>query len=300
MLSAIVLALAIPALIIFLIRLFRYKIEGHDDVENLTSLPIIADVAIASESTKTKEGIVVHENQNSQMVEIFRSMRTNLQFMLGEGKKTIMFTSCNSGEGKTFNAANLAMSFALLDKKVIFVGLDIRKPRLADLFNINDHHHGITQLLIKNNPTEEEVKSQIVSSGINNKLDLLMAGPIPPNPTELVSRDSLNKIFEILKKNYDYIIIDTAPVGLVTDTLHIGRVADITVYVCRADFTPKSDFKTINDLNNEHKLPKMCIVINGIDMSKKKYGYYYGYHKYGYYGNYNSQYGDKNDTSVKL
>ena len=127
-----------------------------------------------------------------------------------------------------------------------------------------------------------------------------MGGRIPPNPTELVSRDSLNKIFEILKKNYDYIIIDTAPVGLVTDTLHIGRVADITVYVCRADFTPKSDFKTINDLNNEHKLPKMCIVINGIDMSKKKYGYYYGYHKYGYYGNYNSQYGDKNDTSVKL
>ena len=300
MLSAIVLALAIPALILFLIRLFRYKIEGHDDVEKLTSLPIIADVAIASDSTKTKEGIVVHENQNSQMVEIFRSMRTNLQFMLGEGKKTIMFTSSNSGEGKTFNAANLAMSFALLEKKVIFVGLDIRKPRLADLFGINDHHHGITPLLVKNNPTEEEVKSQIVSSGVNNKLDLLMAGPIPPNPTELVSRDSLDKIFAILKKNYDYVIIDTAPVGLVTDTLHIGRVADITAYVCRADFTPKSDFNIINDLNKENKLPKTCIVINGIDMSKKKYGYYYGYHKYGYYGNYNSQYGDKNDTSVKL
>lgn len=300
MLSAIVLALAIPALILFLIRLFRYKIEGHDDVEKLTSLPIIADVAIASDSTKTKEGIVVHENQNSQMVEIFRSMRTNLQFMLGEGKKTIMFTSSNSGEGKTFNAANLAMSFALLEKKVIFVGLDIRKPRLADLFGINDHHHGITPLLVKNNPTEEEVKSQIVSSGVNNKLDLLMAGPIPPNPTELVSRDSLDKIFAILKKNYDYVIIDTAPVGLVTDTLHIGRVADITAYVCRADFTPKSDFNIINDLNKENKLPKICIVINGIDMSKKKYGYYYGYHKYGYYGNYNSQYGDKNDTSVKL
>lgn len=300
MLSAIVLALAIPALILFLIRLFRYKIEGHDDVEKLTSLPIIADVAIASDSTKTKEGIVVHENQNSQMVEIFRSMRTNLQFMLGEGKKTIMFTSSNSGEGKTFNAANLAMSFALLEKKVIFVGLDIRKPRLADLFGINDHHHGITPLLVKNNPTEEEVKSQIVSSGVNNKLDLLMAGPIPPNPTELVSRDSLDKIFAILKKNYDYVIIDTAPVGLVTDTLHIGRVADITAYVCRADFTPKSDFNIINDLNKENKLPKICIIINGIDMSKKKYGYYYGYHKYGYYGNYNSQYGDKNDTSVKL
>jgi len=299
-LSAIVLALAIPSLILFLIRLFRYKIEGHDDVENLTSLPIIADVAIASDSTKTKEGIVVHENQNSQMVEIFRSMRTNLQFMLGEGKKTIMFTSCNSGEGKTFNAANLAMSFALLDKKVIFVGLDIRKPRLADLFNINDHHRGITPLLVKNDPTEEDVKSQIISSGINNKLDLLMAGPIPPNPTELVSRDSLNKIFAILRKNYDYVIIDTAPVGLVTDTLHIGRVADITVYVCRADFTQKSDFKTINELDKEKKLPKMCIVINGIDMSKRKYGYYYGYHKYGYYGNFNSQYGDKNDTSVKL
>lgn len=308
-LTSAIIGLAIPAIIIFLLRFFRYKIEGHDDVASLTSLPIIADVAVANESAKTKADIVVHENQNNQMEEIFRSMRTNLQFMLKEGQKTIMFTSSTSGEGKTFNAANLAISFALLDKKVIFIGLDIRKPRLAGLFEINDHHHGITPLLAKNDPTEDEVRSQILPSGINNKLDLLLAGPIPPNPTELVSRSSLDKVFDILKKNYDYVIIDTAPVGLVTDTLHIGRVADITVYMCRADYTPKSAMTLVNSLKADNRLPNLCIAINGIDMSKKKYGYYYGYGKYGHYGKYgsyngygtysSSHYGDKNDTSVK-
>ena len=297
MLIALLLGLAIPALILFLMSFFRYKIEGHDDVARLTKLPILADVAVASETAKTKADIVVHENKNNQMEEIFRAMRTNVQFMLAENEKVILFTSSTSGEGKTFNAANLAVSFALLGKKVILVGLDIRKPRLAELFEI----------------------------------DLLLAGPIPPNPTELIARTSLEIIFEHLRENYDYILIDSAPVGLVTDTLQIGRVADATVYMCRADYTPKESFNLINSLDADKKLPKMSIVLNGIDMSKKKYGYYYGYGKYGRYGRYGrygkysygkygkysygtyggyggygsygnyakSSYGDKNDTSIK-
>ena len=151
--TAAFIGLLIPSLILFLISLLRYKIEGHEDVTRLTRIPILADVAIASNKAKGKADIVVHENQNNQMEEIFRAMRTNLQFMLQEDEKVILFTSSTSGEGKTFIASNLAMSFALLGKKVILVGLDVRRPRLAELFKISDHKHGITNLLVKNNPT---------------------------------------------------------------------------------------------------------------------------------------------------
>ena len=321
MLIGLVLGLAIPSLILYVIQFLRYRIEGHDDVEALTSLPIIADVAIASDAAKTRADIVVHENQNNQMEEIFRSMRTNLQFMMKERQKVIMFTSTTSGEGKTFNAANLAISFALLGKKVVLVGLDIRKPRLAELFQIDNHHNGITRLLVKDELEWDDVKKEIVPSEINNNLDLLMAGPIPPNPGEIVTRPSLKRVIELLKSQYDYVLVDTAPVGLVTDTLQIGKVCDATVYMCRADYTPKASFAMINQFSAENKLPNMSIVINGIDMSKKKYGYYYGVGKYGKYRNYGSysrygnyskygsytsygsygnKYGNENDNSLKL
>ena len=318
---ALLIGLVIPVLVILVLQFFRYKIEGHDDVARLTKLPIIADVAVASNKAKGKADIVVHENQNNQMEEIFRSMRTNLQFMLKEGQKVVLFTSSTSGEGKTFNAANLSVSFGLLGKKVILVGLDIRRPRLAELFGINDHKHGITNLLVKDNPTAEELQEQILPSGVNKNLDLLMAGPIPPNPAELIARNSLDIIINLLKEKYDYIMIDTAPVGLVTDTLQIARVVDASIYMCRADYTPKSSFNLINALANENKFPNMAIVLNGIDMSKRKYSYYYGYGGYGKYGRYgrasygtsygqygnygnygnytNSHYGNKNDNSVK-
>lgn len=333
MLVALILGLSIPALILIVLQFFRYRIEGHHDVERLTSLPIIADIAVATEAAKTKADIVVHENTNNAMEEIFRSMRTNLQFMLHNGQKVILFTSSISGEGKTFTAANLAVSFALLGKKVALVGLDIRKPRLAELFEIDDRRHGITNLLSLENPTRQDIREQIVPSGVNNNLELLMAGPVPPNPAELLTYPSLDKIFTILREDYDYILIDTAPVGLVTDTLQIGRVADVSVLLCRADYTAKESFGLINSLSAEKKLPNMCIAINGIDLSKKKYGYYYGYGKYGKYGRYaryggsygygrygryggtyghyasnyghgygsytNSHYGNKNDNSFK-
>ncbi|MBO1363314.1 polysaccharide biosynthesis tyrosine autokinase [Prevotella sp. A2931] len=336
-LIALLLGLSIPALILFILQFFHYRIEGHMDVARLTTLPIIADIPVASESAKTKADIVVHENKNNLMEEIFRSLRTNLQFMLKENEKVIAFTSSTTGEGKTFTAANLAVSLALLGRKVILVGLDIRKPRLAELFELDDHQHGITNLLIQSHPSVEDIKKQILSSGINNHLELLMAGPTPPNPAELLARKSLDTIFEQLRMMYDYIIIDTAPVGLVTDTLQISRVVDATVVMTRADYTAKESIGLINSLADSNKMPNVCIVINGIDMSKKKHGYYYGYGKYakygryarlgsnygsygrygsygsygtygsygnygsyGSYGNYsNSHYGDKNDDSIK-
>ena len=318
MLGAIVLGFALPFFIFVFIELLRYRIEGHSDVEKLTKLPIIADVAMANETAKTKADIVVHENRNDQMEEIFRSMRTNLQFILKQNEKVIMFTSSISGEGKTFCAANLAVSFALLGKKVVLVGLDIRRPRLNHLFELNDRSHGITNLLTRSDITMSDIDEQILPSGVNDSLDLLLAGPIPPNPTELISRSALDDVISMLKEKYDYVIIDTAPVGLVTDTLSVGRVTDVTVFVCRADYTSRSSFDMFNSLAEENKLPNACIVINGIDMSKKKYGYAYGYGKYGKYAHYSygyrsrygtygygygsytqSHYGNPNDTSVK-
>ncbi len=320
LLVALLIGLGLPLLIIYLFELLRYKIEGHDDVIRLTNLPIVADVAVVNESAKSTADIVVHENKNNQTDEIFRSMRTNIQFLLENNEKVILFTSSTAGEGKTFNAANLAVSFALLGKRVILVGLDIRKPALGHLFGLPDKQRGITTLLTTETVTKEAVQAQISKSGVNDNLDLLLAGPIPPNPTELLARENLKQVTDILRQEYDYIILDTAPVGLVTDTLQIGRVADVSCFVCRADYTPKASFSLVNGLSVEKKLPKMCIVLNGVDMSKKKYSYYYygygkygrygygryggyyGYGRYGYgnYGNYaNSHYVDKNDNTIK-
>ena len=329
MLIALVLGLAIPAGILFLIEFFKYKIEGHEDVIKLTQIPVIADIPVASDAAK-KEGkadIVVHQNVNNLMEEIFRGLRTNIQFILKSDEKVIMFTSSTSGEGKTFVASNIGISLALLGKKVIMVGLDIRKPRLAELFQIDNHHNGITNLIVRDHNSWEDIQNQILSSGVNSKLDLLMAGPVPPNPGELVTRASLDDIINQLKQHYDYVILDTAPVGLVNDSLQLGRLADLCVYVCRADYTPKASFGMINGLNAEKKLPNMCMVLNGVDLSKKKHSFYYGvgkYGKYGKYGNYgsygsygkygkygtygqygsygnysNSHYGNANDTSIK-
>lgn len=320
MLLALLCGLGIPFAILILKEMMRYRIEGHEDIVKLTSRPIIADIAIANEKAKTKGEIVVMENRNNQMEEIFRGMRTNLQFMLKEKQNVIMFTSTVSGEGKTFVTSNLAVSFALLGKKVLLVGLDIRRPRLAALFELDsDEQAGISTLLTHDNPTLSDIRANIMNSGVNKNLDILMAGPVPPNPAELVSRASLDNIFNHLRNEYDYVIVDTAPVGLVSDTLQIGRIADVTVVVCRADYTEKNAFIEVNELADSKKLPNLCVVLNGIDMSKRKYGYAYGYGRYGKYGKYGrysggsygqhsygygsyhgSHYGNPNDESIKM
>lgn len=292
LLAALVLGFVLPLCVLFLLSFFRYRIEGREDVMKLTTLPIVADVPVASDSVKTTAGIVVQANKNNQIDEIFRSLRTNIQFMMKENEKVILFTSSTSGEGKTFLAANLAVSFALLGKKVILCGLDIRKPALGKLFNLSDRKIGATALLVKNSVTVEDVRSQVCESGVNDNLDLLLAGPTPPNPTELLARQNLEDTIEILKQQYDYIILDTAPVGLVSDTLQIAKFTNVSCYVCRADYTPKANIGVVNGLTKENKLPNTCIILNGVDMSKKKYGYYYGYGKYGKYGRYGySRYG---------
>ena len=313
--TAFIIGLLIPFVFLLVIELLRYRIEGREDVASLTKVPIVADVPVANEKAMTAAGIVVQADKNR----VFRSLRTNVQFMMAENEKIILFTSGTSGEGKTFLAANLAVSFALLGKKVMLVGCDIRKPALGRLFETTNTKQGLTNLLRVENVTRELLHKEMYSSGVNPNLDLLMSGPVPPNPTELLSRNTLKEVLDLLSEEYDYIILDSAPVGLVTDTLQIARYANVNCFVCRADYTPKANLALLDSLAQEHKLPNACVVLNGVDMSKRKYGYYYGYgyygkygrygySKYGYsrygnygsYGNYaNSHYGNKDDNSIK-
>ena len=287
-LAALCLGIAIPVVVIYMIDLTKFKIEGRADVEKLTSVPIAGDIPLTDEKN-TKEGsIAVFENQNNLMSETFRNIRTNIQVMLQNNKKVILVTSTVSGEGKSFTSANLAISLSLLGKKVVIVGLDIRKPGLNKVFNLSSKEKGITQYLA--NP-EMDLMSLVQLSDVNRNLYILPGGTVPPNPTELLARDGLDKAIEILKKNFDYVILDTAPIGMVTDTLLIGRVADLSAYVCRADYTHKAEYTLINELFHEQKLPNLCTIINGVDLKKRKYGYYYGYGKYGKHYGYGKRYG---------
>ena len=286
-LIAFVLGIAIPVGIIYIIELLRYKIEDRSDVEKLTTVPIIGDIP-ASDNMPKEGSVVVRENQNDMMAETFRNVRTNVQYMLGSNQKVVLITSTTSGEGKSFVAANLAISFALLGKKVVIVGLDIRKPEQNKAFQMSHKEDGITRYLA--DPEHTDLMSLLQQSNVTPNLYILPGGAIPPNPTELVARDSLVQAVDRLKKEFDYVILDTAPIGMVTDTQLISRVADMSIYVCRAGYTPKAGYLFINELRDHKKLPNLCTIINDVNIKTGKYGYG-TYGKYGYGRTYGYGYG---------
>lgn len=280
MLIALILGLGVPFAIIYLRELLKYKIENVDDIRSITDVPVLAELPISDKPT-TGGAIVVRENQNGVMEEVFRSLRTNLLFLLQGDHKVVMFSSTQPGEGKSFVAGNTAVSLALMGKKVLIVGMDIRKPGLNKVFHLSRRADGITSYL--SNPEGVRLLDMVQQSDITPNLDILPGGPIPPNPTELVSSQALPDAIEQLKARYDYIILDTAPIGMVTDSALISRVADVCVYVCRADVTPKAGFEFINTLRDDAQFPKVATVLNGIDLSQRKHSYAYGYgKKYGY------------------
>ena len=286
LLGALVLGLCFPVGLIYLLGLLRYRIEGREDVEMLTKIPVLADIPLAPKSLDGELSLAVRENSNDMMEEAFRGLRTSLRFILSEKENVIACTSCIPGEGKSFVSTNLAMSLALLGKRVIIVGLDIRKPRLVKLFGLSSDHRGITTFLSSNSGDFQDLDKQIHHAVLNPNLDVLPAGVIPPNPGELISREQLDHAIALLREHYDYVIVDTPPVGLVSDTLSAARVADMTIMVCRADYSPRNNFQLINALHHDNKMPKITLVLNGIDLKKRKYGYYYGYGKYSKYGKY--------------
>lgn len=287
-LIALVMGVAIPAGLIYVLNLLRYRIEGRNDIEKLTDLAVLSDIFVAGELKDGKRAIVVRENTNDIMEETFRSLRTNLGFVMKKSEKVLLCTSVIPGEGKTFVSTNLAMSMALMGRKVLVVGLDIREPRLAKLFGLVTGHHGLTTYLAGEDSSDEFLREQVFNSGMHANLDVLPAGLIPPNPGELITSERLDDAFARFREWYDMVIVDTPPVGLVSDTLLLGRLADATLIVCRCDYSLKRNFNIVNTIHQEGKLPKMNLVLNGVDLQQRKYGYYYGYGNYGRYGRYGS------------
>ncbi|MDL2262895.1 polysaccharide biosynthesis tyrosine autokinase [Bacteroidales bacterium OttesenSCG-928-I21] len=276
LLIALVFAVAIPVGIIFIKDFFTVKFSSKQDIEKerLTNVPILAEIPLKDKNT-TKED---SEKTDSILSEAFRLLRTNVGFILdGPDKKVILVTSSIPGEGKTFVSINIAKSFALLNKKVLLIGMDIRNPQLANFLSVRNEKNGLTNYLAGNIDDLSGVIQKVQDSP---NLDVILAGPVPPNPAELLSKENLDTAIENLKSLYDYIIIDSAPVGVVTDTLIIKRIADMTLYVCRANYTHKKSFETLNALKEENKLPNISLVVNAVEKIGGQYGQY-GYGSYG-------------------
>lgn len=273
LLAALMLGLLIPMGIIYLMDMLQYRIRTRGDVDRVTKVPILSEVPKHEE----QENIAVMENETRPIDEAFRMLRTNLLLTLGAENKVVTFTSTVSGEGKSFVALNTAISLSLLNKRVLIVGLDLRIPRLREYMNL-ETRDGITAYL---SGYEKDLNSLIVPSGITDNLFALPSGAIPPNPAELLSRPSLDAAFAKLREEFDYIIIDSAPVSQVTDTLILNRVADATVYVCRANYSSKGNLRYANDLMAQNRLKNMVLVVNDVDEFHHAYGYGYG-RGYGY------------------
>ena len=301
LLVALFLGFVLPAVIIYIRESMRTNLTVNDDVATLTRVPCVGNIPVKKSVKERNQAVVVVRNKNDLMAEAFRTLRTNLQFVMKKSTgKVVMFTSTTSGEGKTFVASNLAMSVALLGKKVLLMGLDIRRPRLAETFGFDRNDEGITSYLAADKKDTYILDDAIRPSGVEKNLDVLAAGIVPPNPAELLSRTNMDKAIEYLSTKYDFIVIDSAPVGLVTDSLIISRVADAVVYVARVDYTKKADLGYLESLVIDGKLENVSLVVNGVDMKKKMYGYvgrgtgrYGGYGGYGYGGYVSDEEGKK-------
>lgn len=269
MLIALVIGLLIPIAVIYIIDLFDQTIKNKKELQRLTKVPFVGSIS----NFKNPEYMVVGEGKSTPIAEMFRLIRTNLQFMLsGKPSHVILITSTGSGEGKSFTAMNLAMSFALTNKKVILLGLDIRKPKLGEYLKINSAS-GITHYLSNDNLQADEI---IIRSVMHNNLDVILAGPVPPNPTELLMCYRLDELIEELREKYDYIIVDSAPLGIVSDTYLLNRFSDNTLYICRQEFTPREATELINEVYQKGNLNGMGIILNGVDKDNN-YGYGYGH-----------------------
>lgn len=274
---ALFLGILIPLLFVFGIFFINNSIQNSDDIAKLTQIPIIGVVGV----NKDVVSLAVFDKPKSALSEAFRGIRSSLQFLYKKqqlsGSKTLMITSSISGEGKTFCSINIATVFALSEKKTVIVGLDLRKPRLADEFNLTTPL-GVVNYLIRQNSLKEITNSTPIPN-----LDVILSGPIPPNPSELILSDAMSELINELKQKYDYIILDTPPVGLVADALELVQFADVTLYIVRQNYTKKDMITLLNNRVKRGELNNASIVLNGYQ-NKAKYGATYGY-GYGAYAN---------------
>ncbi len=263
--------LAIPAGILYIWSLFNNKIDHAKEYEQLIHTTFAGQIP---ENSQGKH-IAISEGESTMSAELFRLLRTNLRFILPAEVQhpVILVTSCINGEGKSYIATNIALSLALLDKKVVLVGLDIRKPMLAKYFGLSNKGC-LTSYLSDDSFTVDDT---IQPSGAHKNLDIIPAGVIPPNPAELLQTERLDMLFAELRKRYDYIIVDTAPVAMVSDTFQLDRIADMTLFVSRANYTSREMIDFINQIAEQKRLKNIACVFNGVKNAKAGYGYGYGY-----------------------
>lgn len=278
---AFLLGLALPAAIIFIHRFFFPVFKDQEELQRLTKLPIIGEI---SNDYDTDDPIVVGENVSTAIAELFRLLRNNIGFTKnGADKKVILVTSSISGEGKTFIATNLAMTYALTGKKTIVVGMDIRRPVLAHKFGLTNQQ-GVTTFL---SGQCNDISNLIFQSKENENLFVMPAGPVPPNPNELLLSNNMTRLIEQLRHDFDYVVIDSAPIGLISDSFLIVPHADIELYVTRASYSTKTCLKVLHQAHAAGKLKDAYIVLNGVDMKSGSYTY----RKYGHYYHSNNTYG---------
>lgn len=285
---ALVLALLLPAGVIVGIDFFNTKLRDLNKIENDIHAPIIGLVS----HNKYPTELVVHDKPQSIIAESFRTVRTNLKYVLpGKEKAVIAVTSTVSGEGKTFCAVNLASILALSNKKILLVGLDLRKPKVHHMFDTSNDK-GMSTYLIGNNTIDDI----IIETGIKN-LHLIVAGPTPPNPSELIESEKTAKLIEEARSRYDYVIIDTSPVALVADAFLFNHHVDLNIFVVRYNYSVNTVVSYVNALYNDKKLQNLGILINDVDLSSN---FSYGSVNYGHYGSYGKGYGYYVEESTPL
>lgn len=278
---AVFIGLGIPLLVIFVREILNDKITARTDIEKITQAPILGEVG----HSYNDKVLVVSKTSRSMVAEQFRIIRSNLQYVLNKvDRPVIMVTSSFSGEGKSFVSTNVGAVVALTNKKTVILEFDIRKPKVLSGLNMGKKP-GISNYLVG----KAELKDLIIPVPDAENLFVLPCGPIPPNPSELLLDERVTELFEYLKANFDVVIIDTAPIGMVSDAMTLGKFADCTLYLVRQEHTYKKQIVLIDEYYRENKLPKLSIIVNDVKM-KPGYGYY-GSGRYGYgYGYGNSYY----------
>ena len=280
--TAVLVAFGLPTAFILLFFLINNKITGLKDIEFLSKISVLGVIG------KSKRALVVFERSKSPVTESFRSIRSSLKFIYNKGEgiegdnRTVLITSSVSGEGKTFLSINLASIYAMSGKKTVLVGLDLRKPKIVGEFEGLHNEFGVVNCLVDNKDYYEVIQKTHIPN-----LDLISSGPIPPNPSELLISDQMEAFMKRLKEDYDYVILDTPPLGLVTDALDLMRYSDANIYVVRQDYTRKGMLGLINEKYTNGEIKNVSFVLNYFKQ-KTGYGYNYNYgygYNYGVYGN---------------
>ena len=267
---ALMAALMLPLLLVYLKDLFTTKFSNQEELEEISQVPFIGHV----HHNRHKTALVVKDGKTTSIVELFRYIRNNLQFLLNkEEDKVILVTSSVSGEGKSFISTNIASSFALLGRRVALVGMDIRSPKLAQMLDLNEMP-GVTSYLSQSNVTLDQIAQPCKEV---KGLDVFVGGAIPPNPSELLLGDRVKDFFHDLREQYDVIIVDSAPVAQVSDSFALDKYSNATVYVTRANYTKRNLIKFMNRIAANKQLKNMCVVLNDTKPSNDStYGYGYG------------------------